>query len=355
MYNPDDEDLGPPSIYDGDDPDQQNLWFLPPGPEDDVDPESKKSFIFYHNDWREAERNLSGSLADATYMSGCLDERIRLNPAMHDRIARIEAVELAWLAGYRLGHDALHKHLVLADYQHERDQEAVVETRWAHSRYMSPLHPLNDDIRDVLGRHAVEEGTDEELIRQTGGRTFDDLYEEWKEYIEDAEGLHRFTLGALAFFSWQSIQVSGDSDFMEAAVVSQKLCAPRGRRGGLGFVPLALGGHGAFMRAGTIEQRLATWYRLVENACHRALLNLNAVELFKQKSEEVEFKQTATYQCISKAFVDYPILNIETLLKTSGTGKDAALKYIDLLEEAGLIAEITGQKRYRFWRISSTF
>lgn len=348
----DEDDLDISSIYDGEEKDEDDLWFMPFDEESGSEAGSDVKFIFHYSDWIDAERSLAGELAEANYLYGCLDERIRLQPLLKDRIARLEAVELAWLSGHRVGHDILNKHLVLADSIHERDQRAISETRWAYQRYMSSLMPIEDSIRDVLGRNKTYELTDSHLIKKTTGTQFEDLYEEFEEYIKGAIGLQRLSLGALSFFAWQSIEVSGESDFFEAAVISQKISAQNTRKGGLGFVPLALGGKGAFLRSGTIEQRLKTWYRLIENACQRAILDLNSVEIFKKRALEVSFKQTKTYEKIIESFVNYPVLNVNTLMKTADIGKDAALKYIDLMEDDGLIAEITGTKKFRFWRIS---
>ena len=349
----DEDEFGPASIYDGDDDSEDDLWFLPPDEEDEP---PVADFIFHHKDWASAEGYIANDgkihipheLADAVYQFGVLNERVNRLPFLKDFIVRKETHDLLWHTGTRIGEDRLNRVIALSASMVADDTLEVSKAVWAARTYSSTLMPLRDDIRDILGRQRAEKSSS--LVHRPLGSDFDDLFEEWEEYIAGGNTLHPFTRAALAYFSWQAIEVSG-SDELDAAIVSQKLAVlPKEIfKSTLGFLPLSMGGRDALKRGGSIEERLSRWYRSAAMACSRALLETNRVLDFQKKASS--HHKSKSFDAVLDVLVRNPIVSVDMVTNDGKTTKSTAHRYLVELENAGLLKEITHQKRFKFWKI----
>ena len=322
------------SIYDTDEDDEEIAF-------------DHRTFHFGKTEWSKAQDVHSLALADLTYLFGTLNERINTHPHLKDFIIRKEVNDLLWLTGTRIGEDRLNRVIALNIGMISDDSLEVAKAVWCAKAFSTNLVPLQDDIRDVLGRYRVEQKS-LALMHRPIGQEFDDLYEEWAEKIaEKGALLHPFTKAALGFFVWQAIEASG-SDELDAAIVCQKLAAAE-YTSTLGFLPIALGGQGAFKRAGTVEEKLGRWFTVAANACQRGLLETNRVLTFEQKAREVF--NSRLFESVLDVIIRSPIVSVEMITNRHKIDKSTAHRYLVKLENEGLLSEITGSQRFKFWKI----
>lgn len=71
------------------------------------------------------------------------------------------------------------------------------------------------------------------------------------------------------------------------------------------------------------------------------------IEISKEKLSGVRADATALK--VIPFLIAQPVINSQYLTKTLGLGKMAALRALDLLEERGVIQELTGWRRKRIW------
>ena len=91
--------------------------------------------------------------------------------------------------------------------------------------------------------------------------------------------MHPFPRAALAYFSWQAIEVNG-SDELDAAIVAQDSGSTR--YSNPHWFPCRWVA-GRTKTNGAIEERLSRWYKSAAMACSRALLETNRVLDFPEK------------------------------------------------------------------------
>ena len=137
----DESALGPQSDFE--DPEEEDLWFLPGPDEEDPDegylsplpraPQSELPLVAPGN-WEAAQAELSADLARLSMKLGVLDERLRSAPeGWQHRLAMIEASELSWVAGERLSGDKLALWMALRLGAQE-DTGPIARASWAARR-----------------------------------------------------------------------------------------------------------------------------------------------------------------------------------------------------------------------------
>ena len=90
---------------------EDDLWFLPGPMEEEPDylppgPRADPREAEVLDDWRKAEAGQAARLARAAGRLGALDDRLRRGPeGWRHRLALIEAADLSWFAGDRIGPD----------------------------------------------------------------------------------------------------------------------------------------------------------------------------------------------------------------------------------------------------------
>ena len=101
------------SLEEIEDASEDDLWFLP-GPidaeSDDLPPgpRAEPSEAAVLDEWRKAEAGQAARLARVAGRLGALDDRLLRGPAgWRHRLALIEAADLSWFAGDRIGPDRL--------------------------------------------------------------------------------------------------------------------------------------------------------------------------------------------------------------------------------------------------------
>lgn len=329
-----DEIESAPSIYDTR-PEDSDLWFLPP---DDAawdlpGPTATPGEATDPGDWLRAESRLGRELARAAAAAARLDERVRqAGGGAVRRLALAEAAALSWETGDRVAVERLALHdLDRADMARD-DAGALGAAHWAFRRLSSGAGPL-EGLDVFLGRDGTEQ--DPAMLRWTDGL----------EALADALPVVR---AAWAFRAWRAAGLS--PDIMEPAVIAARIGAAGARA--LPFLPLAQATP-PFLAAGSAADRLALWARAVENGALRALMTLDALARWEDRALKATSRLTGrTPGLLIEALMATPALSAGMAARATGASAAGTRRNLAWFERAGLVREITGQGRFRFWQAS---
>lgn len=355
-------------------------WFLPPpismaGNGNDPPPAQSGTI----SAWMQAEAALAGRLARLAMRFGALDERLRRGPeGWRQRLALLEAAELCWFSGDRLGADRLGLWVALRLAGVQEDAAALSRAGWAARRLMSgpalglglapdlapDLGPAPDDVPGTdQDRPGAREGIVGFLGRQPGpGRAPDDgpgaRMAGWSGLMRAAADLHPISQACLAYHAWPMSDETGPgprNDRLEAAVTAARLGAAEARGGGRGgavFLPLALAGPAALRPGGAPEARLARWCDGAEQAVLAALRRIDRLEAWHDRARRTTAGLSGrTPPLLLATLADWPLVSAPMAEQLTGASRAAVQRNLAWLEGAGLIREVTGQGRFRFWAI----
>lgn len=334
---------------------EDQLWFLP-GPPEDVAPTdlpwtvADRRPLFDSRDWLQAEASLARDLARAAAGFAALDERLRHAPeGLRQRLALREVTEIVWAMGARIPVEriALYELLRLSTVQD--DIHDLSAASWALRRLNGNADP-QPDLRSFLGRNPTGAEGFEPFAQHPMGDSFDALAGDWAAVQADLFSAHAITRAAAAYFSWRSFGLSGAGEILEAAIVAARIGA-EDRRGGLRFLPVATGNIALYRAGGPAGDHLARWYRAVDHACLAALLHLDQLATWQAKATEVTRDLSGkTPPRLIKALAALPVLSVDMAARETGASKAAALRNLTEFQHRALVAEVTGQGRFRFWR-----
>ena len=344
------------SIYDNE-TEEDDLWFLP-GPPEDMAPTDPPWRIaprgrgFDGKEWRRAEGENGRALAQAAAAFAALDERFRGETiqalGQQRRLALMELAELSWADGTRLSVERIALHDVLRISTAGEDAQALENALWALRRLSGGPGPL-DNLADFLGRKRVAEDGLRQIATRPMGEAFDQAAQDWAILVSDMADLHPITRAAAGFQAWRILGLSGDEGILESAVAAARIGASEAR-GGAVFVPVALGDALMFGKGGSASEALGRWLSAVENACLRALLHLDRVADWRQRAEQATQDLSGrTPPRLIEALIANPVLSAEMVAEAAGISRAAARRNLTLFKSRGLVREVTGQDRYRFW------
>ena len=355
--------------------DDADLWFMPGPPEEEPDflppgpqPETKESEIV--DAWRAAEAGQAAQLAHVTARLGILDERLRRGPVgWRHRLALFEASELSWLTQDRIGLDRLSLYMALRVSTATDDAQALFRMGWTVRRLAGGPGPMGSspgvvDFEAFLDRR--DRPGQGESLRDTGApirmqeledrEALENRAASWLAMMRQAADLHPVTRACIGFHLWHVAELSPIDDSLEAAVTAARvavsdLASLLGRPGAI-FAPIAMGGGGGFRAIGDPSARLARWLRAMESAVFGALRRLEEIEAWNEAAAEVMAPLSGkTPPILREVFTSWPLVSTQMAEKITGAHRATVQRNIDWMEERGLIREVTGQGRYRMWRI----
>ena len=388
-----DEGAGSAGLFDAAEPDEGDLWFLP-GPDDDADPvqgqegnplprsvleetvampgpkADQRSLVDVAG-WAAAQAALAGPLANLALLQGRLVERLRAGSiGWRQRLALQEAADLSWLAGDRVPIERLALWMALRLTGDAEDSQECVRAGWAVRRLTDGPGPA-EDLAGFLGRHDPQDV-----------ERFSHKVDDWREVMGQAQDLHPLTQAALSFHIWPMLGLSeghalggaAPLPLMEAAVVAARLSMqtglgrggsfsadgpsagapmPDGPGAGRHFLPLALGGAGGLRLGGTAKDRLRRWLAGADHAIRAALRTLDQVEAWEQRAKETCAALTGrTPPQLITLLRDWPLISAPMAEAQINASRAAIQRNLTWMTDKGLIREITGQGRYRFWTIA---
>lgn len=330
---------------------EADLWFLPGPPEEQDDaptllslPRADRRDLAVASEWRAAQSALSVELARTAALFGALDERLRqVGEGGRQRLALMEAAELSWHSGDRIAPDRLALWVGLRLAGAQEDALALARAAWAVRRLSGGPGPeagAADGLASFLGRQDTSGSGD--LI----GRLQD-----WRDALATGEGLHPFVRAAWGLRLWELAGISGQgaAAMIEAQVTAARLAAAAGRGGAL-FLPVLLGGPLTLRRDGPPEVQLARWLAGAEQAVLAALLHLDRLAAWRNRAETALASLTGrTPPRLVSALAGWPMASAPMAEALTGSSRAAVQRNLDIMADAGLIREVTGQGRYRMW------
>ena len=181
---------------------KKRQWFLPGPIEEEPDdlppwPRAERRETAVLDDWRKAEAGHAARLARAAGRLGALDDRLRRGPeGWRHRLALIEAADLSWFSGDRIGSDRLALWISMRLSGVQDDTAALARVGWAVRRLTGGPGP-EADLSAFLDRRDTENipAEAESFADRAGG---------WLGLMAEAAELHPITRACLGFHLWSS-------------------------------------------------------------------------------------------------------------------------------------------------------
>lgn len=309
--------------------------------------------------WLRAERRSHRALVDAATAVARLDERLRRMIADHraaaiERVALTEAADLLWAEGVRLRAERL----ALADRgrigRSWDDAQAVSRASWAVRRLTADTVPVDSPaaLRTFLGLHRVADAGEEDLDRD--GLWLSGMDEhaagDWCSAIAALAEAHCLTQAAAGFHLWRGFALSPPARLLEASVIAARLGAGMGK-GGLRAVPIAYA-HPRSVPAGggDAAQRLVAWLDAVPGAAMRVHLMLDRMADWQARARvAISDMQGRGAPALLRLIAARPVLSARDVADSLKISRAQARLLLDRLRRKGLVREVTGQERFRFW------
>lgn len=330
---------------------EKRQWFLP-GPIDDESddlppgPKAEPRETPIVDDWRKAEASHAARLARVAGRLGALDDRLKRGPeGWRHRLALIEAADLSWFVGDRIGQDRLALWISLRLSSVQDDTAALARVGWAVRRLTAGPGP-EQDLSAFLDRRDPENLSDE-------SEPFADRAGGWLDLMAQAADLHPISRACMGFHLWSLAGLGQHGDRMEAAVTAARLAASEGR--GAVFAPLAMGGAGGLRAGGTTADRLARWLDGMLTACSTAMRHLDDVDAWSARARsEMASLSGRTPPALRAVMTEWPLVSAPMAESLTGASRAAVQRNLEWMAETGLIREVTGQLRFRMWRAQQT-
>ncbi|HEV8036586.1 hypothetical protein [Yoonia sp.] len=326
---------------------EDDLWFLPGPMEEEPDylppgPRAEPREAEVLDDWRKAEAGHAARLARVAGRAGALDDRLKRGPeGWRHRLALIEAADLSWFAGDRIGPDRLALWISMRISGVREDTAALARVGWAVRRLTGGPGP-ETDLSAFLDRRDPENMADE-------AEPFSDRAGGWTGVMAQAADLHPITRACVGYHLWSLAGLGQQGDRMEAAVTAARIAASEGK--GAVFAPLAMGGAGGLRAAGSPADRLARWLDGMETACLTAVRHLDDIEAWSARAEtEMIPLSGRTPPALCAVLTEWPLVSAPMAETMTGISRAAVQRNLAWMETHGLICEVTGQGRYRMWR-----
>ncbi len=329
---------------------EDDLWFLPGPMEEEPDylppgPRAEPREAEVLDDWRKAEAGNAARLARVAGRVGALDDRLKRGlEGWRHRLALIEAADLSWFVGDRIGPDRLALWISMRISGLQDDTAALARVGWAVRRLTSgPLPEV--DLSAFLDRRDPEKMADE-------AEPFADRAGGWLDLMARAADLHSITRACMGFHLWSLAGLGQHGNRMEAAVTAARIAVSEGK--GAVFAPLAMGGAGGLRAGGPAADRLARWLDGMETACLTAMRHLDDVAAWSARAEaEMTLLSGKTPRALRSVLTEWPLLSAPMAEALTGASRAAVQRNLAWMEARGLVREMTGQGRYRMWRTTN--
>lgn len=344
------ENLTIPSIYDEEETEDDDLWFMPANDEDASQshmpwPVAAREDSLAAEAWQQAEATGYRQLVDAVQAVTRYGERLRhASGGVNERIALMTVSAVLRAEGVWLGPDqiALYRAFRLGSDDRARD---LSRADWAVRRLIGGAAP-QDGLREFLGLVSVSDplpGEDHPV-----GDELDLLGDDWVRTI--LRNSNDLTKAAHGFAQWRSLGITSYELLLEPTIAALRLGAgPHAP-----FLPMAEGQrfdrHSLESGASGAGARLETFFAAVEAGALRAAMELDSLSAWQNRAEKATSDLSGrTPPLLISALVRYPVVSAELVSEAAECSKPAARRNLATFAERGLIRELTGQERYRFW------
>lgn len=332
--------------YDGETA-EEDLWFLPGPFEDERDllaplPRGEPREHDQIEAWEQAQGVQALHLARVAARFGALDQRLRLAPkGWRHRLALMEASNLSWLAGDRVSVDRLGLGQAMRISATGDDTTALQRAGWAF-RHLSGGPGPEPDLAGFLNRHEVE-----------GENPLSDRVAAWNALMQAAANLHPIVRACLAFHLWPMSGIGLEGDILEGGVVSLRISAGDGQGGTL-FVPVLTGGAGRLCGGGEPADKLRRWLQASEQGIIRAMRHLDQLEQWEITARDrIAGLSGRTPPRLIEALLGWPLVTAPMAENLTGASRAAVQRNLAWFQAQGLVQELTGQGRFRMWRVAT--
>ena len=149
-----------------------------------------------------------------------IDLALRLTVAPRHRLALMEAADLSWFVGDRIGPDRLALWISMRLSGVQDDTAALARVGWAVRRLTGGPGP-EVDLSAFLDRRDPENMADE-------AEPFADRAGGWLDLMAQAADLHPITRACMGFHLWNLAGLGQQGDRMEAAASAARIAASEG-------------------------------------------------------------------------------------------------------------------------------
>lgn len=336
---------------------EEDLWFLPGPPESQAAfdapwPVAAREASLDPATWRQAEAAQFRALIAATDAVTRFGERLgHLPDGVAARFGLRTVSHLLQGEGLWLGPETIALHQVLRIASADAAQD-LARAGWAVRRLRGSGGNALASLRDFLGRSEVRDP--QRLSEdQPVGAEFDALGQGLDRAIAGLGDVDPLTRAAYGFALWRREGITPWEQVLEPSVAA--LCI--GAEGRAPFLPMAPGHrldrHGVAVGAGAAEARLATFYAAAEAGALNALLELRRLEQWRDRAAALVRGQSGRVpRRLAEEMLRYPVVSAELLAATIPCAPISARRALARFETHGLVREVTGQERYRFWTVS---
>lgn len=343
------------SPYDAEETPEEDLWFLPGDPEDrsptDMPlPMAARTRSISVEAWLEAEAGAGRLLAQAAAAFARYDERLSRLPECAERIALMCASAALEMQGDWMPAERIALYVALRERAGD-DAQVLSQADWAVRRLLGGLDP-RDDLNTYLGRHPTDRDgfVDLDLFGEPArGEEFSDLSRAWMGLIEGLQdaGAPPLICAGAAFHHWRMTDISAPGAVIEGGVLASALGA---EGNAAGFIPIVLGGRQHTLARGNAAERLDGWLIAVRDGCARALMELERIETWQGRAvAETRDLSGKTPPRVIDVLARNTLVSADMLAHSTGASKAAIRRNMAEFERRGLVREVTGQGRYRFW------
>ncbi len=155
----------------------------------------------------------------------------------------------------------------------------------------------------------------------------------------------------MGFHLWSLAGLGQHGDRIEAAVTAGRIAAGKGK--GAVFAPLAMGGAGGLRAGGPPAERLARWLDGMDSATLTAMRHLDDIEAWSARAGSVMAPLSGrTPPALRAVLTEWPLLSAPMAETLTGASRAAVQRNLAWMEGQGLIREVTGQGRFRMWRVA---
>ena len=251
----------------------------------------------------------------------------------------MEASNLSWLAGDRVSEDRVGLWQAMRISAAGDDMTALQRAGWAFRRLSGGPGP-EPDLAGFLNRHAVE-----------GEDPLSDRVAAWTALMHATARLHPIVRAGLAFHLWPFSGIGPEGGILEGGVVSLRISASDGQ-GGARFVPVLTGGSGQLRGGGEPADKLQRWLQASEQGIIRAMRHLDQLEQWEVTARDrVAGLSGRTPPRLIEVLLGWPLVTAPMAADLTGSSRAAVQRNLAWFEAQGLVRELTGQGRFRMWRV----
>ena len=299
---------------------EDDLWFLPGPMEEEPDyllpgPRAEPRETKVLADWAQAEAGCAERLGRVAGRFGALDDRLLRGPdGWRHRLALIEAADLSWLNGDRVGPDQLALWISMHLSGVQEETGALSRIGWAMRRLTGGPGP-GSNLTAFLDRRDSENISNEtERLK--------DRADGWLEMMIAASKLHPISRACMGFHLWSLAGLGQQGDLIEAAVTAGRIAASHGK--GALFAPLAMGGAGGVRARGTPSERLIRWLDGMESAIMTAMRHLDDIEAWSKTAQSVIAPLSGrTPPALLNALTEWPLVSAPMAEALTGASRAA--------------------------------